>query len=44
MLEVWSYIIPTGIIIMCAYGAGYISGSEKAKEIYNPVVRKNDVK
>ena len=42
MMEVWSIILPIGILVMCGYGIGYMTGMEQAKEIWNPVVRKND--
>mgnify|MGYP001574297986 CR=1 FL=1 len=44
MMEVLDVLLPMGILILCVYLIGYMSGSEQAREIYNPVVRKNDVK
>ena len=44
MLEVWGYMIPIGLLILCVYTLGSMSGYEKAKNIYNPVLRKNDIK
>ena len=44
MMEVLDILLPMGILILCVYLIGYMSGSEQAGEIYNPVVRKNDVK
>ena len=44
MMEVLDILLPMGILILCVYLIGYMSGSEQAREIYNPVIRKNDVK
>ena len=44
MFEVIEILLPIGILIMCAYAIGYMSGSDAAREIYNPTVRKNDLK
>ena len=44
MIEVLEILLPVGILIMCAYGIGYLSGSEATREIYNPTLRKNDLK
>ena len=44
MIEAIEIILPIGIIIMCVYAIGYMSGSDAAKEIYNPIVRKDDLK
>ena len=43
MLEVIEFLLPVGILIMCAYGIGYMSGSEATREIYNPTIRKSDL-
>ncbi len=43
MLEVIEILLPVGILIMCAYGIGYMSGSEATKEIYDPTIRKSDL-
>ena len=42
--EAIEIFLPIGIIIMCVYAIGYMSGSDAAKEIYNPIVRKDDLK
>jgi len=42
MMEVIEVMIPVFILVLCAYGIGYLSGSEATREIYNPVVRKNN--
>ena len=42
MLEVLDVILPMGILVLCAYLIGYMSGSEQTREIYNPVMRKKD--
>tara|TARA_B100000945_G_C20210704_1_gene515891 strand:+ start:543 stop:734 length:192 start_codon:yes stop_codon:yes gene_type:complete len=44
MLEIIEIFLPIGILVMCAYAIGYMSGSDAAREIYNPTVRKNDLK
>ena len=44
MLEVLDVILPMGILVLCAYLIGYMSGSEQTREIYDPVVRKRDLK
>ena len=44
MFEVIEILLPIGILVMCAYAIGYMSGSDAAKEIYNPIVRKDDLK
>ena len=36
-------LLPVGILIMCAYGIRYLSGSEATKEIYDPTIRKSDL-
>ena len=36
-------LLPVGILIMCAYGIGYLSVSETTKEIYDPTIRKSDL-
>ena len=36
-------LLPVGILIMCAYGIGYLSGSEATKEFYEPTIRKSDL-
>ena len=36
-------LLPVGILIMCAYGIGYLSGSEATKEIYDPTIIKSDL-
>ena len=43
MLEVIEILLPVGILIMCAYGIGYMSGSEATKEIYDPTIRQSDL-
>ncbi len=43
MLEVFEILLPVGILIMCAYGIGYLSGSEATKEIYDPKIRQSDL-
>ena len=43
MLQVIEFLLPVGILIMCAYGIGYMSGSEATREIYNPTIRKSDL-
>ena len=42
MMEVLDVLLPMGILILCVYLIGYMSGSEQAREAYNPVIRKND--
>ena len=42
MMEVIEVMIPVFILVLCAYGIGYLSGSDATREIYNPVVRKNN--
>ena len=44
MIEAIEIFLPIGIIMMCVYAIGYMSGSDAAKEIYNPIVRKDDLK
>ena len=44
MFEVIDILIPIGILVLCVYAIGYMSVSDAAREIYNPPVRKNDVK
>ena len=44
MLEVIEILLPIGILVMCAYAISYMSGSDAAREIYNPTIRKNDLK
>jgi len=44
MIEVLEILLPVGIIVACAYSIGYLSGSEATREIYNPTLRKNDLK
>ena len=44
MMEVIEIMLPVFILVLCAYGIGYLSGSDAAREIYNPVVRKNNEK
>ena len=44
MMEVLDILLPMGILIMCVYLIGYMSGCEQTREVYNPVVRQNDVK
>ena len=44
MFEVIDILIPIGILVLCVYAIGYMSGSDAAREIYNPTVRKNDIK
>jgi len=44
MLEVFEILLPIGILIGCAYAIGYMSGCEETKNIYNPIVRKDDLK
>jgi len=44
MFEIFEILLPIGILVMCAYAIGYMSGSDAAREIYNPTVRKNDLK
>ncbi len=44
MLEIIEIFLPIGILVMCAYAIGYMSGSDAAREIYNPTIRKNDLK
>ena len=44
MLEVLDILLPMGILVLCAYLIGYMSGCEQTREVYNPVVRQNDVK
>jgi|TARA_Y100000766_G_C18563706_1_gene438962 hypothetical protein len=41
MLEVLEILLPVGILIACAYGIGYMSGSEATREIYDPKIRKS---
>ena len=43
MFEVLEILLPVGILIACAYGIGYLSGSEATREIYNPVLRQSDL-
>ena len=42
MMEVLDVLLPMGILVMFVYLIGYMSGSEQAREAYNPVIRKND--
>ena len=42
--EVFEILLPIGILVLCAYAIGYLSGSDAAREIYNPTIRKNDLK
>jgi len=44
MFEVIDILIPIGILVLCVYAIGYMSGSDAAREIYNPTIRKNDLK
>ena len=44
MMEVLDILLPMGILILCVYLIGYMSGSEQTREIYDPVVRKRDLK
>ena len=44
MIEYLSIVWPVGLLFICAYCIGYMSGSDATKEIYNPVLRKNDIK
>ena len=44
MFEVIDILLPIGILVLCVYAIGYMSGSDAAREIYNPTVRKNDIK
>jgi len=41
MLEVLEILLPVGILIACAYGIGYMSGSEATREIYDPKIKKS---
>jgi hypothetical protein len=43
MLEVFEILLPVGILMACAYGIGYMSGSEAAKNIYDPKIRQSDL-
>ena len=43
MMDFFSIILPVGILVLCAYGVGYMSGSDAAREIYNPTIRKSDL-
>tara|TARA_B100000902_G_scaffold389176_1_gene435901 strand:- start:155 stop:289 length:135 start_codon:yes stop_codon:yes gene_type:complete len=44
MLEVFEILLPMGILVLCAYLIGYMSGCETTREIYNPTIRKSDLK
>ena len=44
MFEVIDILLPIGILVLCVYAIGYMSGSDAAREIYNPTIRKNDLK
>jgi hypothetical protein len=44
MMDFFSIILPVGILVLCAYGVGYMSGSDAAREIYNPTIRKSKKK
>ena len=44
LLGILDVLLPMGVLVMCAYLIGYLSGCEQTREIYNPIVRKNDVK
>ena len=44
VLGILDVMLPMGILVLCAYLIGYMSGCEQTREIYNPVVRKNDTK
>ena len=41
MFEVIEILLPIGILVMCAYAIGYMSGSEATREIYDPKIRKS---
>ena len=43
MLEVIEILLPIGILVMCAYAIGYMSGSQATKEIYDPKIRQSDL-
>ena len=43
MLEVFEILLPVGILMACAYGIGYMSGSQATKEIYDPKIRQSDL-
>ena len=38
MYEIVTILLPVSILMACAYGIGYMSGSEATKEIYVPIV------
>ena len=44
MFEVIEILLPICILVISAYAIGYMSGSDAAREIYNPTIRKNDLK
>ena len=44
LLGILDIMLPMGILVLCAYLIGYMSGCEQTREVYNPVVRQNDVK
>jgi len=44
MIEVLEIFVPMGLLFACAYGIGYLTGCEKTREIYNPTIRKSDLK
>ena len=43
MMEVLDILLPMGILIMCVYLIGYMSGCEQTREVYDPVMRKKDL-
>ena len=43
MLEVFEILLPVGILMACAYGIGYMSGSQATKVIYDPKIRQSDL-
>ena len=43
MYEIVTILLPVSILMACAYGIGYMSGSEATKEIYDPTIRQSDL-
>jgi hypothetical protein len=44
LLGIIDVMLPMGILVLCSYLIGYMSGSEQTREIYDPVLRKRDLK
>jgi len=42
-MEFFEIMLSLGIVVLCVYCIGYISGSEATREIYNPTIRKKDI-